>query len=68
MYKTIKELIFEADKMVVEECYNQRSKCNQCKYSKPTDLYANICDAVTFILIGIEMKDYHKNKLILNKN
>ena len=60
MYKTIKELILEADKIVIEECYKQRSKCIQCKYSKPTDLYTDICDAVTFIALGIEMSDYNK--------
>ena len=66
MSKNIKELMFEADKIVVEECYRQRSKCIKCKFNKPTDLYMDICDAVTFIVMGIEVSDY-KNKLNNNK-
>ena len=57
MNKSIKELILEADRVVEQECNIKRSKCNQCKYSKPTDLYANICDAVTFIALDIQMRD-----------
>ena len=60
MSKNIKELMFEADKIVIEECYRQRSKCIKCKFNKPTDLYTDICDAVTFIALGIEMSDYNK--------
>ena len=62
MGKSIGELIFEADRIVVEECYKQRSKCRQCKYNNPTELYANICDAVTFIALGIELRNYNKTK------
>ena len=54
MSKNIKELILEADKIVVEECYKQRSKCSQCRFRKPTDLYRDICDAVTFMSMDIE--------------
>lgn len=60
MSKSIKELIFEANNIVIEECWNQRSKCIRCKYNKPTELYANICDAVTFITMGIEVRNYNK--------
>ena len=65
MYKTIKELILEADKIVVDECYKQRSKCIKCKFNKPTDLYMDICDAVTFIAMDIEVRNY--NKLTQNR-
>lgn len=34
MDRSVKELIFEADKIIEKECRERDSKCKQCKYDK----------------------------------